>query len=268
MSKASLLCIFGTSSDVGKSWISAGLCRLFYQSGISVTPYKAQNMSNNAGVTPEGLEMGRAQIVQAYAAGLVPHVDMNPLLLKPNTEVGAQVIALGKILGTMSARAYFRGDMDRRRTLVLEALDRLRAKHDLVIAEGAGSCAEVNLRKRDLVNMPIAHYGEGKVVLVADIHRGGVFAQVVGTMECMPPEDRQRVAGFIINRFRGDPTLFEDGMSWIEKRTGVPGLGVVPWSFDIEIEDEDSMAPSLRVDSTKIIDESRFITADACINGD
>ena len=123
MSKASLLCIFGTSSDVGKSWISAGLCRLFYQSGISVTPYKAQNMSNNAGVTQEGLEMGRAQIVQAYAAGLVPHVDMNPLLLKPNTEVGAQVIALGKILGTMSARAYFRGDMDRRRTLVLEALD-------------------------------------------------------------------------------------------------------------------------------------------------
>ena len=261
MHKAPLLCIFGTSSDVGKSWISAGFCRLFHQSGISVTPYKAQNMSNNAGVTPEGLEMGRAQIVQAHAAGLVPHVDMNPLLLKPNTEVGAQVIALGKIMGTMSARAYFRGDMDRRQTLVIDALERLRAKHDLVIAEGAGSCAEVNLRKRDLVNMPIAHHGDGKVVLVADIHRGGVFAQIVGTMECMPPKDRERIAGFIINRFRGDPTLFEDGMTWLEKRTGVPGLGVVPWSFDIEIEDEDSMAPALQVDEKTPIDKTRFNAA-------
>lgn len=261
MSKAPVLCIFGTSSDVGKSWIAAGLCRLFHQSGVSVTPYKAQNMSNNAGVTPEGLEMGRAQIVQAYAAGVVPHVDMNPLLLKPNTDVGAQVIALGKIMGTMSARAYFRGDMDRRRKLVIESLERLRTKHDLVIAEGAGSCAEVNLRKRDLVNMPIAHHAAGKVILVADIHRGGVFAQVVGTMECMPPKDRERVAGFIINRFRGDPTLFVDGRDWLQERTGLPCLGVVPWSFNIEIEDEDSMAPALQVDAKAPLDKSRFNAA-------
>ena len=151
--------------------------------------------------------------------------------------------------------------MERRRTLVIDALERLREKYDLVIAEGAGSCAEVNLRQRDLVNMPIAHHGNGKVILVADIHRGGVFAQIVGTMECMSQKDRERVAGFIINRFRGDATLFEDGMAWLEKRTGIPGLGVVPWSFNIDIEDEDSMAPAVQDDSTKILDKSRFNAA-------
>ena len=261
MGDARLVCVFGTASDVGKSWISAGLCRLFHRSGISVAPYKAQNMSNNAGVTPEGLEMGRAQIVQAHAAGLVPHVDMNPLLLKPNSDTGAQVIALGKILGTMSARAYFRGDMEHRRGVVTGALDRLRAQYDVIVAEGAGSCAEVNLRNRDLVNMPIAHHGDGKVLLVADIHKGGVFAQIVGTMSCMSPEDRARVAGFIVNRFRGDPTLFTDGVTWLEERTGLPVVGVVPWNPTIEIELEDGLAPDTVVDPPPPVDSTRFHAA-------
>ena len=245
-----LLCVFGTASDVGKSWVTAGLCRLFANRGVSVAPYKAQNMSNNAGVTPDGLEMGRAQMVQAYAARLVPHVDMNPLLLKPSSDTGAQVVALGKVLGAMSARDYFRGgpQADRRRALVHGALDRLRHQYHLIVAEGAGSCAEVNLRDRDLVNMPIAHHGDGRVIVVADIHKGGVFAQCVGTLACMPPEDRARVAGFIINRFRGDPTLFEDGVAWLESTTGLPVLGVVPWAPHIHIELEDGLAPDTVID--------------------
>ncbi|MCB9743457.1 MAG: cobyric acid synthase [Alphaproteobacteria bacterium] len=265
MSLARLLCVFGTGSDVGKSWITAGLCRLFRQAGVDVAPFKAQNMSNNAGVTPEGLEMGRAQIVQAYAAGVVPHVDMNPLLLKPNTDLGAQVVALGRVLGDMSAHAYFSGGMEQRRTLVTDALDRLRAQHALIVAEGAGSCAEVNLRDRDLVNMPIAHHGEGRVLIVADIHKGGVFAQIVGTMQCMPPEDRARVAGFIVNRFRGDPRLFEDGVAWLEDRTGLPILGVVPWTRDIRVELEDALAEDTPLDPPPPRDAERLHAAVLCL---
>ena len=261
MSDPRLLCVFGTGSDVGKSWVAAGLCRLFKQAGVDVVPFKAQNMSNNAGVTPDGLEMGRAQIVQAHACRLPPHVDMNPLLLKPNTETGAQVIALGKVLGTMSARAYFRGDMEHRRGLVTGALDRLCAQYELIVAEGAGSCAEVNLRHRDLVNFPIAHHADGRVLLVADIHKGGVFGQVVGNLACMPPEDRARVAGIIINRFRGDPTLFEDGVAWLEENTKLPVVGVVPWNPDIQIELEDGLAPSTQVDPPPPVDRGRLHAA-------
>ncbi len=261
MSRGRLLCVFGTGSDVGKSWITAGLCRLFKQDGVDVAPYKAQNMSNNAGVTPDGLEMGRAQIVQAHACGLVPHVDMNPLLLKPNTDIGAQVVAMGKVLGTMSASDYFRSDMSDRRRMVTASLDRLLDRYELVVAEGAGSCAEVNLRSRDLVNMPIAHHGEGQVLVVADIHKGGVFGQIVGTLACMPPEDRDRVAGFVVNRFRGDPTLFEDGVAWLEEQTGKPILGVVPWTRKIQIELEDGLAPETRVDAPPPTDRSRFHAA-------
>ena len=168
-----VLCVFGTGSDVGKSWIVTGLCRLLRQEGLQTAPFKAQNMSNNAGVTPAGLEMGRAQIVQAEASGLAPHVDMNPILLKPNTDTGSQVIQHGKVLGNMEARAYFSGGMDAFRPAVLASLDRLRNQHDLVVVEGAGSCAEVNLRDRDLVNFPVAHHAQAPVILVADIHRGG-----------------------------------------------------------------------------------------------
>ena len=238
---SSVLCVFGTGSDVGKSWLVTGLCRLLRQQGVDVAPYKAQNMSNNAGVTLAGLEMGRAQIVQAQAAGVLPHVDMNPLLLKPNTETGAQVVLLGKAIGSMEAREYFSGGMEARRQVVLDALDRLRARHQRVVVEGAGSCAEVNLRDRDLVNMPVAHHAKAPVVLVGDIHKGGIFAQLVGTLEVMPPQDRARVKGLIVNRFRGDISLFDDGVSWLEERTGLPVLGVVPWTRDVVIEEEDGL---------------------------
>jgi len=245
---ARVLCVFGTGSDVGKSWLATGICRLFADAGVRVAPYKAQNMSNNAGVTPGGGEMGRAQIVQAEACRLPPHVDMNPLLLKPNTDTGAQVVLLGKALGNVEARDYFSGAMEARRGPVLEALDRLRSDYELVVAEGAGSCAEVNLRDRDLVNFPVAHHAAGPVILVADIHRGGVFAQIVGTLEVMPAADRERVAAVIINRFRGDAALFEDGRAWLEERTGLPILGVVPWSWEARIESEDGLPVDAVVD--------------------
>ncbi|MCO4748017.1 MAG: cobyric acid synthase [Proteobacteria bacterium] len=260
-SLAPVLCIFGTGSDVGKSWLTAGLCRLFANAGVRVAPYKAQNMSNNAGVTPLGLEMGRAQIVQAQACRLVPHVDMNPLLLKPNTDTGAQVVALGKVIGTMEAREYFSGGMDSRRGLVNDALDRLRAQAELVIAEGAGSCAEVNLRDRDLVNFPIAHHANAAVLLVADIHKGGVFGQLVGTLEVMPAEDRARVKGLIVNRFRGDQSLFDDGVRWLEERTGLPVLGVIPWLREATIESEDGLAPDTVIDPPAPQNRDRFHAA-------
>ena len=246
--QAMVLCVFGTGSDVGKSWLATGIARVFQRAGVDVVPYKAQNMSNNAGVTPEGGEMGRAQIVQAEACGLTPHVDMNPLLLKPNTDTGAQVVLLGRAVGTVEARSYFSGGMERRRRPVLAALDRLRTRYELVVVEGAGSCAEVNLRDRDLVNFPVAHHGDAPVVLVADINKGGVFAQVVGTLEVLLPDDRARVAGVIINRFRGDVGLFADGVRWLEERTGVPVLGVVPWLSAARIDSEDGMQADVQLD--------------------
>ena len=239
-SKAPCLAVFGTGSDVGKSVIAAALCRIFTDRGLQVAPYKAQNMSNNSGVTPEGLEMGRAQIVQAEAAGIAPHVDMNPILLKPTSDVGSQVVLLGEAIGNQSAMDYHQ----KKRRLVKTAnaaLDRLRGKYDLVVLEGAGSCAEVNLMDHDIVNFPMAAYAGAPVIIVGDIHRGGIFAQLVGTMECLPPAFRSRVAGFIINRFRGDLRLFEDGVRWIEEKTGLPVFGVLPWYDHIRIDPEDSV---------------------------
>lgn len=243
-----VLCVFGTGSDVGKSWITTGLCRIFERAGVRVAPYKAQNMSNNAGVTPEGGEMGRAQIVQAEACRLPPHVDMNPLLLKPNTDTGAQIVLLGQVVGNTEAREYFSGGMEQRRAPVLAALDRLRRDYELVVVEGAGSCAEVNLRDRDLVNMPVAHHADAPVILVADINKGGVFAQVVGTLEVLSDADRARIQGVIINRFRGDASLFEDGRAWLEQRTGLPILGVVPWLWEARIESEDGLQADVQID--------------------
>ena len=237
---APCIAVFGTGSDVGKSVIAAALCRVFADRGLNVAPYKAQNMSNNSGVTPEGLEMGRAQIVQAEAAGIPPHVDMNPILLKPTSDVGSQVVLLGEAIGNQSAMDYHQ----KKRRLVTEAngaLDRLREKYDLVVMEGAGSCAEVNLMDHDIVNFPMAEYADASVILVGDIHRGGIFSQLVGTMECLPPSFRSRVAGFIINRFRGDLRLFEEGVRWIENKTGLPVFGVLPWYNHIRIDPEDSV---------------------------
>ncbi|MBW2582444.1 MAG: cobyric acid synthase, partial [Deltaproteobacteria bacterium] len=226
--KAPCIAILGTGSDVGKSIVTTALCRLFANQGIRVAPYKSQNMSNNSGVTPEGLEMGRAQIVQAEAAKIPPHVDMNPILLKPTSDIGAQVVLLGKAVENSTASEYHT-KKERLFATAGAALDRLRGEYDLVVMEGAGSCAEVNLMPHDIVNFRMAEYADAPVILVADIHRGGVFAQIVGTLKCLPPAQQDLIKGFIINRFRGDISLFDDGIDWIEQKTGKKVFGVLPW---------------------------------------
>ncbi|MEX0777978.1 MAG: cobyric acid synthase [Phycisphaeraceae bacterium] len=244
---ARCLAVLGTGSDVGKSIIVTGLCRLYRGRGVDVAPFKAQNMSNNSYVTLDGGEMGRAQIVQAQAARVEPTVDMNPVLLKPSADITAQVIVQGKAIGTRQASEYF-ADTDALFASARQSLGRLRDRHELIIMEGAGSCGEVNLRSRDFVNFRMAHAADAPVVLVADIDKGGVFAQIVGTMEVIPEEDRQRVAGFIVNRFRGDAALFADGIAWIQQRTGLPVLGLVPWFYHIQIDSEDGMPLDVVID--------------------
>ena len=238
---APCIAVFGTGSDVGKSIVVTALCRAILRRGIRVAPFKAQNMSNNSGVTPEGLEMGRAQIVQAEAARIAPQVDMNPVLLKPTSDLGSQVVVLGRVEGNSLAADYHRRK-ERLFGTAAAALARLRRAHELVVLEGAGSCAEVNLMAGDFVNLRMAEQAAAPVVLVADIHRGGVFAQIVGTLACLEPRQRDMIRGFIVNRFRGDLTLFADGVRWIEARTGRPVFGVLPWFTDIRIESEDSVA--------------------------
>lgn len=255
--KAACISVLGTGSDVGKSVIATALCRVYAQKGLRVAPYKAQNMSNNSGVTPEGLEMGRAQIVQAEAAQIPPHVDMNPVLLKPTSDIGAQVVVLGKATLNASARDYH-ADKQTLFQTACDSLDRLRSDHDLIVMEGAGSCAEVNLIAHDIVNLPMATYADAPVILVADIDRGGVFAQVVGTLACLDEKQRRQIKGVIINRFRGDIDLFKDGVDWLEKRTGIPVLGVLPWYTDFAIEAEDSVVlerpnPSVMLGSSPAI---------------
>ena len=255
-STAPCLAVLGTASEVGKSITTAALCRIFANMGKRVAPFKAQNMSNNSGVTPEGGEMGRAQIVQAEAARVSPHVDMNPILLKPSSDIGSQIVLRGEVYGNCKARVYHK-----EKKFFFEAacrsLERLRRKYDLIVMEGAGSCAEVNLAAHDIVNFRMAEYAEAPVILVADIHRGGVFAQCVGTLACLPQDRQDKIMGIVINRFRGDPGLFEDGVRWIEARTGKPVLGVVPWYRDIRIEAEDSVVIENPVDPpTPKTDES------------
>ncbi|SNX68852.1 adenosylcobyric acid synthase (glutamine-hydrolysing) [Cereibacter ovatus] len=222
------LMIQGTGSDVGKSLLVAGLCRAALRRGLSVAPFKPQNMSNNAAVTADGGEIGRAQALQARAAGLEPLTDMNPVLLKPESDQGSQVIVQGRRVGTLKARDWF----DRKPALMAPVLDsfaRLTAAHDLVIVEGAGSPAEVNLRTGDIANMGFARAADVPVVLAGDIDRGGVIAQIVGTRAVIDPEDAAMVAGFLVNKFRGDVRLFDDGYRLIETHTGWRGFGVVPF---------------------------------------
>jgi adenosylcobyric acid synthase len=238
--KTACIAVLGTGSEVGKSIISTALCRIFSNRGIRVAPFKAQNMSNNSGVTPEGLEMGRAQIVQAEAARVPPHVDMNPVLLKPTAEIGSQLVLLGSVIET-GRTGSAQGDSERLFKEACGALDRLRQDYELIILEGAGSCAEVNLMPRDIVNVRMAAYAEAPILLVADIDRGGVFGQIVGTLECLEPDQRAQICGFIINRFRGDIHLFKEGVRWIEEKTKLPVLGVLPWYNHIQIEPEDSV---------------------------
>ena len=239
-SPAPCLAVLGTGSDVGKSIVVTALCRIFADRGIRVAPYKAQNMSNNSGVTPEGLEMGRAQIVQAEASRIAPHVDMNPILLKPTSDVGSQVVVLGEAVANRTAREYHT-EKEALFSTACKALDRLRQAYDLVILEGAGSCAEVNLMPHDIVNFRMAEYAGAPVILVGDIHRGGIFAQLIGTLDCLPPDCRDRIAGFIINRFRGDISLFQEGTRWIESRSGKKVFGVLPWADNLAVEAEDSV---------------------------
>ncbi|NQV33217.1 MAG: cobyric acid synthase [Phycisphaeraceae bacterium] len=239
--------VLGTGSDVGKSIVVTALCRIFRNRGINVAPFKAQNMSNNSYVTPDGGEMGRAQVVQAEAARAPLHTDMNPVLLKPCTDTGAQVIVNGQALKTCQAREYF-ADTSWLFQASCQALARLREQYELVVLEGAGSCAEVNLRERDFVNLRMAQACQAPVILVADIDRGGVFAQIVGTLAVLPPEDRASIAGLIINRFRGDATLFNDGIAYLEKQTGLPVLGLIPYFYHIEIDSEDGMPLESQLD--------------------
>ncbi len=241
------LAVLGTGSDVGKSVVAAALCRMFSNAGIDVAPFKAQNMSNNSGVTPDGLEMGRAQIVQAEAARVVPSADMNPVLLKPDSDTGAQVVLQGRVCSQETARNYFR-DTGFWADAAFESLGRLMKKHELLVIEGAGSCAEMNLYQRDFVNFRTAKAAGASVVLVADIDRGGVFAQVAGTLSIIPPEDRELVKGVIINRFRGDIALFRDGAAMIESMTGVPVLGVIPYFRGFTVDAEDAVPLESKVD--------------------
>jgi adenosylcobyric acid synthase len=237
---ARALMVMGTASDVGKSVIAAGLCRLCRRRDISVVPFKAQNMSLNSFVTAEGGEMGRAQVLQAEACGLMPHVDMNPILLKPEADNCSQVIVHGKVWGKHNARNYF-SRRDELLGFVQESYQRLAHRYDLLVIEGAGSAAEINLRDRDIVNWPVAQMADAQVILVADIDRGGVFAQIIGTLDLLTEDERRRVIGIIINKFRGDLSLFDDGVTYLEERTGLPVLGVIPFQRKLELDQEDSV---------------------------
>lgn len=239
------LMFVGTGSDVGKSIIATGFCRIFLQDGYHPAPFKAQNMSLNSYATPDGLEIGRAQAVQAEAAGIPCHTDMNPILLKPQSDHTSQVVLNGKPVGNQSAGSYFRQEgREELRREVHAAFDRLAAKYTPIVMEGAGSVSEMNLREIDLVNMPMAMYAKADVILVADIDRGGVFASVYGSIMLMTEEERQHVKGIIINKFRGDIELFKEGVRIIEDLCHVPVLGVVPYFTDIHIEEEDSVSLS------------------------
>jgi cobyric acid synthase CobQ len=230
----------GTASDVGKSLLTAALCRILKQDGRAVAPFKSQNMSLNSYVTPDGKEIGRAQGMQADACGIAATTDMNPILLKPKKDMVSQVVVHGKPFGDLGARQYREQYLPHAELIVKDALHRLREKYDVVVLEGAGSPAEVNLKDRDIVNMRLAAWADAPVILVADIDRGGVFASVVGTMEILEPDERDRVQGIIINKFRGDVSLLTPGVEWLEKKINKPVLGVLPYLDNLSLEDEDS----------------------------
>jgi len=238
------LMIQGTGSDAGKSTLVAGLCRVFKRAGHNVAPFKPQNMALNSAVTSDGGEIGRAQALQALACGLAPHTDMNPVLLKPNTDIGAQVIIQGHAIATQDAQTYH-AYKPRALQAVLDSYARLQSRHEVIMVEGAGSPAEVNLREGDIANMGFAEQVDCPVLLVADIDKGGVFAQLVGTLELLSETERARVRGFIINKFRGDITLLQPGLDWLEQKTGKPVLGVLPYLHGLHLEAEDGLGERL-----------------------
>ncbi len=220
--------VVGTTSHAGKSLITAAICRLLVRQGLKVTPFKGQNMALNAYITRDGKEMGHAQAVQAWAAKIEPRVEMNPILLKPQGDMTSQVILMGAPVGRVQAADYYRDYFDRGWAAITSCLDRLSGEFDYIVCEGAGSPAEINLKHRDLTNMRVASYLGANTVLVADIDRGGVFAHIVGTLELLEPEERALIKGFIINKFRGQRSLLESGITWLEERTGIPVIGVIP----------------------------------------
>jgi len=234
----------GTGSDVGKSIIATAFCRILKNRGYNVAPFKAQNMSNNSYVTIEGGEIGRAQAAQAEAAGILPSVHMNPVLLKPTGQMGSQVIVCGKVFKNLSARDYY-AYKNLIHEKVIESYHTLAGQYECIVMEGAGSCCEVNLRKHDIVNFEMAIKAKAPVIIVADIDRGGVFAQIVGSMSLISREEQDLVAGFMINKFRGDPALFQEGIHFIEAKTQKPVFGLIPWYDHIHIDMEDSMSLDL-----------------------
>ena len=237
---ARIVMVAGTGSHVGKSVLAAALCRIYARRGLRVAPFKAQNMALNSFVTSEGGELGRAQAYQAKAAGIEPHVDMNPILLKPSSQTGSQVVVLGRPVRHMSVREYHAYQPELW-PVVTAALDRLRAANDLVVVEGAGSISEINLRDHDIVNMRVALHAQAPVILVGDIDRGGVFASLFGTVELLEPDERALVRAFVINKFQGDSSLLDSGIRFLEERTGIPTLGVVPYLLDWRGDEEDSL---------------------------
>jgi adenosylcobyric acid synthase len=234
------LMIQGTTSDAGKTTLVAALCRLLARRGVKVVPFKPQNMANNSAVTVDGGEIGRGQALQALAAGLQAHSDMNPILLKPSSDIGAQVVVHGQVRADMNARDYHQYKTTAMQA-VLASYQRLAVQYDAIIVEGAGSPAEINLRARDIANMGFAEAVDCAVVLVADIDRGGVFAHIVGTLDCLSDSERARVIGFVINRFRGDLSLLQGGLDWLEQRTGKPVLAVLPYLHGLTLDAEDAI---------------------------
>ena len=246
--RAKSIMVVGTMSSAGKSVVTAGLCRMFHQDGYRVAPFKSQNMALNSYITKDGLEMGRAQVMQAEAAGIAPDIRMNPILLKPTSEAGSQVIVNGKVYDNLRAKEYYQ----RKQELIPEirtAYESLAEEYDIVVLEGAGSPAEINLRDVDIVNMGMAAISDSPVIVVGDIDRGGVFASLYGTIALLRPEERRRIQGIIINKFRGDISILESGLTMLEELTGVPVLGVLPY-LPLHLEEEDSLAEQLSVQTT------------------
>jgi adenosylcobyric acid synthase len=239
--RARAIMVLGTSSHVGKSVLTAALCRIFAQEGYRVAPFKSQNMSLNSAVTPDGLEIGRAQALQAEAAGILPSVRMNPILLKPSGDMTSQIVVLGKIWGKLSASDYHLRRVNELLPIVRESYETLASQNDIIILEGAGSPAEINLKQHDIVNMRMAELADAACLLVGDIDRGGVFASLLGTVQLLDPPEQDRIAGFLINKFRGDVKLLEPGVRMIEERLGKPCMGVMPYLPHLSLDEEDSL---------------------------
>ena len=245
--RAKRLMFLGTGSDVGKSVLAAAFCRILKQDGYRVAPFKAQNMALNSFITPEGGEMGRAQVVQAEAAGIAPHVDMNPILLKPTSQMGSQVIVHGRVVGNFLASEYYEHKKNLM-SVVRESFERLAEQYDVIVLEGAGSAVELNLKEHDLVNLAMAEMADAPCILVGDIDRGGIFAALLGSFMLMTPPEQQRIIGFVVNKLRGDPKLFANGVGILEAHAGRPVFGVLPYFDHIALPEEDSVALARRME--------------------